>query len=290
MGNYHGDFIWYELMTPDFQAAEAFYGPLVGWSFDSDEAYRHIVASEGHIGGVLQLTPEMTSGGARPAWVGYITVDDVDKMVASITADGGQVHMPARDMEGVGRMAMVSDPQGAMFYVMKPAPPEGREETESFAFSYDRPRMGHCAWNELSTSDPEAARHFYSKHFGWVKDGEMDMPVLSDAVGGVEGGALGKYEFLRHAGRAPDGSPQEGSGGHGVLGAVMPITPGGAPAPVWTFYFRVPDIDGAADAIENGGGAMLQEPVAIPGGEYSLNAADPHGAAFGLIGPRKGAG
>lgn len=272
MANHHGDFIWYELMTPDHRAAEGFYGPLIGWKFGSDEAYRHIEASEGHIGGILQLTPEMTSGGARPAWIGYITVDDVDKMVASIEADGGQVHMPARDMEGVGRMAMVADPQGAVFYVMKPTPPEGVDDPESFAFSYDRPRKGHCAWNELSTSDPEAARRFYGKHFGWVKDGEMDM------------GELGKYEFLRHAGRAPDGSPM----GHGVLGAVMPMMPGGAPVPVWTFYFRVPDIDEAAETVKSGGGSLIQEPVEIPGGEYALVASDPQGASFGLVGARKG--
>lgn len=272
MANYHGDFIWYELMSTDHRAAEAFYGPLVGWKFDSDEGYRHIAASEGHIGGILQLTQEMTSGGARPAWVGYVTVDDVDKIVASITADGGQVHMPAHDMEGVGRFAMVTDPQGAPFYVMKPSPPPGREDPESFAFSYDRPRMGHCAWNELSTTDPDAAKRFYGKHFGWVKDGEMDM------------GELGTYEFLRHAGRAPDGSPM----GHGVLGAVMPITPGGGPVPVWTFYFRVPDIDAAAGSIAANGGTLLQEPTEIPGGDFSLVAADPQGASFGLVGPRKG--
>lgn len=271
MANYHGDFIWYELMIPDHVAAEAFYGPLVGWKFDSDEDYRHIEASEGHIGGILQLTPEMTAGGARAGWVGYVTVDDVDEIVASITADGGEVHMPARDMEGVGRMAMVADPQGAVFYVMRPSPPDGLENPESFAFSYDRPRLGHCAWNELSTSDPSGAKHFYSKHFGWVKDGEMDM------------GGLGAYEFLRHAGRAPDGSPM----GHGMLGAVMPLMPEGPPLPAWTFYFRVPDIDAAAAMITSTGGTLFQDPVEIPGGEYSLNASDPHGAAFGLVGPRK---
>lgn len=271
MANYHGDFIWYELMTRDHRAAEEFYGPLVGWTFDSEESYRHIAASEGHIGGILQLTPEMTSGGARPAWVGYITVDDVDRMVASIRADGGRVPLPARDMEGVGRMAMVTDPQGAVFYVMKPSPPEGVEDAESFAFSYDRPRRGHCAWNELSTSDPEAAKQFYGKHFGWVKDGEMDM------------GELGKYEFLRHAGRAPDGSPM----GHGVLGAIMPKMPE-MPASTWTFYFRVPGIDAANAAIEANGGRILQPPTEIPGGELSLVATDPQGAVFGLVGPRRG--
>jgi uncharacterized protein len=264
MANHHGDFIWYELMTTDHKAAEAFYGPLVGWTFSSDDAYRHIEASEGHVGGMLQLTDDMTAHGAQPAWVGYILVDDVDKMVASITDGGGQVHMPARDMDGVGRMAMVADPQGAAFYVMK-----GNSDDESLAFSYDKPRPGHCAWNELATSDVEAAKHFYGQRFGWVKDGEMDM------------GPMGAYEFLRHTGRS-DGSVM----GQGVLGAVMPKMPE-MPVSAWTYYFRVPDIDAAVSHIEANGGTVTVAPMEIPGGDYSMNAIDPQGAHFALVGARK---
>lgn len=269
MANHHGDFIWYELMTTDRTAAEAFYGPLLGWKFGGDESYRQVEASEGHVAGILQLTPEMTSGGARPAWLGYIAADDADAMAASIEADGGKITMPPRDIEGAGRVAMVTDPQGTHFYVITPKPREGVENPESHAFSYDRPRMGHCAWNELMTSDPDAAKQFYAKHFGWVKDGEMDM------------GELGKYEFLRHTGRAPEGAKM----GAGMLGAVMGLM--GSPMPVWSFYFRVPDIDVAAATITANGGNLFQEPIEIPGGEYSLNASDPQGAVFGLVGPRK---
>lgn len=272
MTNMHGDFIWYELMVPDRAAAEAFYGPIVGWQFSGPEDYRHIEASEGQIGGVLTLTQEMLDGGAYPGWMGYINVDDVDAMVDSIKSGGGTVHLDPRDIEGAGRIAMVADPQGAVFYVMKPKPPEGHTG-DSHAFSYDRPRMGHCAWNELSSTDPDGAKQFYGQRFGWVKDGDMDM------------GELGKYEFLRHAGQAPEGSPM----GAGVLGAVMPKMPQ-MPCSAWSFYFRVPDIDVAAAAIGQSGGTMIQEPVEIPGGDYSLVASDPQGAAFGLVGPRKGAG
>lgn len=269
MANHHGDFVWYELMSPDAKASERFYGPLLHWRFAGSAEYREIEASEGGVGGILQLTPEMTASGARPAWVGYILVDDVDKMVASVEHGGGRVYMPARTMAGVGRFAMVADPQGAPFYVIKPTPPANQPDTEVHAFSYDKPRPGHCAWNELSTSDPAAARHFYAARFGWVKDGEMDM------------GPLGAYEFLRHAGRAPAGSPK----GHGMLGAVMKLMPG-APAPGWTFYFRVPDVDVAATHIGANGGRILQEPMEIPGGEFSLVAVDPQGATFGLVGGR----
>ena len=130
MANHHGDFIWYELMTTDADAAHAFYEPVVGWRIEAKPSgsidYRMITASEGNVAGLLPLTAEMTAGGARPAWVGYILVDDVDKMVESIEHGGGKVHMPAMTMDGIGRMAMVADPQGARFYIMTPTPPAHR--------------------------------------------------------------------------------------------------------------------------------------------------------------------
>ncbi len=255
--NKHGDFIWYELQTPDADASTRFYESVLQWSVAGSAPgqldYRQIEASEGHVGGMLTLSDEMRREGARPAWMGYIGVDDVDTAAASITQAGGHIHVPPTDIPGVGRFAMVSDPQNVPFYIMR-----GASEESSKAFAADRPMVGHCAWNELSTRDPDAAKSFYSAQFGWTKDGEMDM------------GPIGRYEFLRH--------------GH-MLGAVMPMMPQ-QPAPSWTFYFRVADIDIAADAVKAGGGTLIQDPIEIPGGEYSLVAADPQGAVFGLVGKR----
>ena len=87
-------------------------------------------------------------------------------------------------------------------------------------------------------------------------------------------GPLGKYEFWK-----------PGDGRAFMLGAVMPLMPG-MPTSAWTFYFRVADIDTAVAAITDHGGKILQEPTEIPGGEFSITAMDPHGAAFGLVGPR----
>jgi uncharacterized protein len=262
MANQHGDFIWYELMTPDAAAAMAFYGVVVGWSFGNSEEYREIKASDGEfVGGILQLSPEMLAGGAHPGWYGYLTVDDVDATLASITAAGGQVFMPARDMAGVGRIAMVADPQGAPFYVMRPTPPADNPDGFSTAFAAYGPKAGHCAWNELATTDPEAAKAFYGAQFGWTKDGEMEM------------GPLGRYEFLKV------------SGGRFALGAVMPKMPG-MPVSLWTYYFRVPNIDAAVEMIKAHGGTILQEPMEIPGGDFSMNAMDPQGAPFALVGGR----
>ena len=81
--------------------------------------------------------------------------------------------MPAFDIPGVGRVAMVTDPQGAPFYIMKPLPPEGDPNAKSDVFSADG--VQRVGWNELSTSDPVAARRFYGDQFGWTSDDFMPM-------------------------------------------------------------------------------------------------------------------
>ena len=266
MANQHGDFIWYELLTPDADSARAFYEAVVGWTIEAqasgDVGYRIISAGDGPIAGLMPLTEAMAAGGARPAWLGYIGVDDVDAMATLIKEGNGTIHVPPTDIPGVRRFALVADPSGAPFYVMR-----GFSGQESHAFSYDRPRPGHCAWNELATADPAAAMEFYGQRFGWVKDGEMDM------------GPLGSYEFLRHAGRAPVGSPP----GHGMVGAVMPKPPR-MPVSAWTYYFRVPNIEAAAARIDANGGTVVQPPTEIPGGDFSMVATDPQSATFALVG------
>jgi predicted enzyme related to lactoylglutathione lyase len=111
------NFIWYELMTPDPAGAAAFYGAVVGWSIASTGEqtaggvdYRMIGRSDGgNAGGVLALNADMLAGGARPIWIGYLHVADVDAAVEAIKADGGAVQMAAMDIP-VGRIAMVTDP------------------------------------------------------------------------------------------------------------------------------------------------------------------------------------
>ena len=96
MTNSHGSFIWYELLTRDAKAAKAFYDTVVGWNIDAEAPpggmdYRMINADDGQVGGVMQLDANMIAGGARPVWLGYFGVDDVDATVAAMTADGEPV-------------------------------------------------------------------------------------------------------------------------------------------------------------------------------------------------------
>ena len=259
MPNKQGDFIWYELLTDDADGARTFYSAVVGWDIEvqpsGDMNYQMISASDGPVAGMAPLTSEMKANGARPCWLGYIGVDDVDASVAAIKAAGGSAHMEPWDVADVGRMAFVADPQGVMFYVMR-----GASDQTGNSFAYDMPLIGHCAWNELSTTDTSSAVDFYARQFGWVQDGEMDM------------GPMGKYLFLRH--------------GEGMIGAIMPKMPE-MPVPFWTYYFRVPDIEAAVATIKEHKGTVLQEPIEIPGGDFSMNALDPRGAAFALVGARK---
>lgn len=261
MANKHGDFIWYELLTSDAEAAQAFYGDVIGWTArDSGQTtvdYRLLGIGSDEVGGLMQINKEMEAGGARPVWLGYLAVDDVDASVASIVGAGGAVQMPGMDIHGVGRIAMVTDPQGAPFYVMR-----GASDKESTAFAYDKPRLGHCAWNELLTSDRAGAMAFYAGQFGWQKDGEMDM------------GGMGAYEFLRRA-HAP-----------GIFAGVM-TRPPQMPVSLWTYYFRVADVDDAVRRTTGGGGSIANGPMQIPGGEFAVNAIDPQGAMFAFVGPRK---
>ena len=83
-GQRTGGFIWYELMTPDPEGSKAFYDALVGWEIGDAapefNGYRMIGRSDGgYAGGVLPLTAEMQQHGARPTWLGYLHVSDVDE-------------------------------------------------------------------------------------------------------------------------------------------------------------------------------------------------------------------
>lgn len=263
MPNPMGSFIWYELMTPDPAGAKAFYDAVVGWDIAAQSTfpngYRMIGRGDGKMaGGVLPLTGEMISHGARPGWLGYIAVDDVDASVSKTEADGGKTLIPPFDIPEVGRVAMVSDPTGAPFYVMKPIPPANDPDSVSDVFSVDQPQ--HVRWNELSSSDQDGAVAFYTRHFGWGQEGAMEM------------GDMGQYKFIQQSGIA--------------IGAIM-AKPPQLPVSMWTYYIGVDDIDRAAAAVTAGGGQILHGPIEIPGGEFALNGMDPQGASFGLVGPGK---
>ena len=254
-------FIWYELMTTDADAAANFYGSVVGWKIPGRAApegkdYRPIVRSDGgSAGGVLQLSSGEVARGARPTWLGYLGVADVDQATAAIVSDGGRVLMAKMTLP-VGDIAMVADPMGAPFYVMRPVPPPGQADKKSDVFHPTQAQ--HVRWNELLSPDLSRAGRFYAKHFGFELRDTMPM------------GDHGDYHFIDLEGAR--------------LGGMMtsqPSTPGG-----WQFYFGVPSVTAAKRAVEAGGGKIVMDVHQVPGGDWVMIAVDPQGASFGLVGSR----
>ena len=111
----------------DDLAGWAFYSGLFGWeakpmSVDKTD-YIVFHASNGMVAGMYQITAEMQ--GMPPCWLPYFLVEDTDAAVDHARALGAQVHLPPMDVPTVGRLSMLQDPQGAMFYVITFFPPAG---------------------------------------------------------------------------------------------------------------------------------------------------------------------
>lgn len=241
-------FVWYELVTNDVPQALSFYGSVLGWTAQLHPGPQEywVVSMDGKgVGGVMALPQGMP----HPFWVGYIHVADTDEAVAKFTREGGTAHR-VWDVPEVGRLAILSDPQGAGIALAHFV-----GDTPSAAFDQNKP--GHGNWHELNTSDPEAAFTFYASQFGWVKDTAMDM------------GPMGTYQIFRC------GEPQ--------IGGMMRARDGMRPA--WLYYFGVRDVPKAVEAIASAGGKVLHGPVEVPGGAHIVQAVDPQGAAFAVVGP-----
>jgi len=246
------NFIWYELMTSDMAAAEAFYGKVVGWTpkhWGSDEM-PYILMNVGEIGiaGIMNIPDEAKAMGTPPMWLGYIHASDTDEMVEAIRKAGGRIYREPADIPEIGRFAVVADPQGATFMLMTPTPRQPPQQLAQGA-------AGNVGWRELYTTDLEGAVDFYTSQFGWTKDQSLDM------------GEMGTYQLF-----AIDGKQ---SGG-------MMKKPPQVPVPAWLFYFNVDDINAAVERVKAAGGTVIMGPMQVPGGSWIVQAMDPQGAVFAL--------
>jgi predicted enzyme related to lactoylglutathione lyase len=112
---------WFELSTRDVERAQKFYVDVFGWTMrvDADQVYREMTAPGAScpMGGMMEMKPEQ--GQAPPHWMIYMTVDDCDAHVKRAQELGGRVYMPAMEVPKVGRFAVLADPAGAAFAVIK---------------------------------------------------------------------------------------------------------------------------------------------------------------------------
>jgi predicted enzyme related to lactoylglutathione lyase len=245
-----GRVLWYELLTNDMKAAEKFYAAVVGWTvtpFVGTAGPYDMWTREGNvsIGGVMTIPQGMQF---PPHWGMYVGVPRLEDAVTQVERAGGSALSRVIDVPAVGRMRTMKDPQGASFSIYEPSSPPEQPETE--------PEIGDVSWHELYTTDAEAAISFYSRLFGWRETEAMDM------------GPMGKYYmFARTI----------------ALGGMMKKPPEMAQVPPhWGLYFRVPDVHAGAGRVKSNGGQVLNGPMEVPGGDWTVNCMDPQGATFSL--------
>lgn len=258
MSSDHGRFIWYELMTPDLEGAKRFYSAVVGWTAQTmpmpgggDGGYTVLNVDGAGVAGAMPLGDAQKAQGVPPNWIGYVCVDDCDAAAEKVKALGGAVHSPPMDIPTIGRFAVIADPTGAVIAIMKPTPPaDARPPIPA------RGGLGHGSWRELYAGDADKAIAFFRELFGWTETGRHDM------------GPMGVYHLFGNS--------------DGEVGGIM-TKPPQAPAPVWTYYFEVDDINAAAQRVTSGGGTIMMGPMEVPDGSWVLQAADPQGAVFALV-------
>ena len=254
MVDYRGRFVWYELTTMDMEAAKAFYTKVVGWGTQDAStpgaAYTLFTVGNVAVGGLTSLPQDAQRAGAKPIWIGYVGVDDVDAVADRIVRSGGSVHVPPMDIPNISRLSVVADPQMAALALLKWHNP-GPEQPAAL----DGP--GGVCWHELFAGDWEKAFAFYHEVFGWQK-------------AEASTGALGTYQMF--------------SAGGEIVGGMF-TKPPTVPIPFWLYHFDVGEIDAAVERVVAGGGKILDKPVEVPGG-WVARCIDPQGAMFALMGKR----
>jgi uncharacterized protein len=259
MANSHGRFVWYVLMTTDMEAATAFYTKVVGWGARDASTlgrpFTVFTAGEAPISAVMGLPKSTGSMEARPGWIGYVNVDDVDAAADRTERLGGTVHTQPQDVLNVSRFAVVADPQMAILALFKLRGPKQQELADLQRCSDLRAR-GRVGWHELYAADWEKAWAFYSELFGWQK-AEVDTS------------ATGTYQSFSTEGQTIGG---------------MCTKPEAVPVPFWLYYFNVGGIDAAVRRVKASGGQVLEGPTELPDGNWVVRCTDPQGAIFALVG------
>jgi uncharacterized protein len=250
-------FVWYDLMTSDTQAAQSFYQQVIGWEASDagmpGHPYTLFSIGPAVVGGLMPIPEEARAMGARPGWMGYIGVADVDAMAARVQAAGGVLHRPPADIPGIGRFAVVADPHGAAFILFKSASAPEPQQAAAGA-------PGHIGWHELHAGDGESAFAFYSNLFGWTQAEAIDI------------GPMRTYQTFATGGEA--------------VGGMMTKMPE-LPIAMWLYYFIVDAIDAAKERVMQNGGQVLMGPQQVPTGQWILECLDPQGAMFSLLAAKR---
>lgn len=236
---------WFELATPDPDLAKAFYGKLFGWSAVRDDSGYSTFLLEGQSVAAVHAVPP----GAAAAWSIYFSVEDVDRSVASAEALGGRVVQAPVAMGEYGRMAIVTDPQGARFSLWQALSREGVDVMQSF---------NSVLWVELATRNIAKAAEFYSALLGWTTKAHAGAPEVYQIFSAGEKDWGGLLEMDADWGEVP---------------------------PFWSFYVWSADVDTNVEQAKEMGSRIFAPPFDAPAVGRLAMLSDPTGARFALITP-----
>ena len=238
-----GTFSWVDLATTDVAGAQTFYATVFGWVGDAGAGGSMLRFEGSLVAAIFPLSEESRAAGTSPSWTSYVTVADVDTAAARAVELGGAIARNAFDIADVGRVALITDPQGAALALWQAGTHFGAERVND---------IGCLCMNELVTSELDAARDFYEQLFGW-------------ATGLVDTG--------------PGGPTLVWVQNRGNLNAHMGEEPG---PPHWRSYFTVESTAATIARIEELGGSVLAGPFPIPDGSIAI-VRDPQAAEFALF-------
>jgi uncharacterized protein len=260
---------WVDTSQPDPDAAVEFYGPLFGWEFEQvmpagSEGKYYMARIRGRdvaaIGSIPESAPQMAT------WNTYIRVDSADETTAKAKDAGGGVMMEPFDVMDAGRMAVLTDPEGAVFMLWQPGRTEGAQVVNEH---------GSVNFNGLNTRDVAGAKEFYGAVFGWTTldlGGGAEMWTLPGYGDHLEKDDPGLRERLGEF-----GGP---SGFEDVVASINPITDDQPDTPPhWSVTFAADDADAIAAKADELGGTVMVPPFDAPWVRMTI-VADPQGATF----------
>lgn len=259
---------WIDTSQPDPEAALPFYRGLFGWDFEDvmpegSESTYFIGRIRGGDAAAVGSLPEGAPPMAR--WNTYIWVDNADEATARARAAGGSVMMEPFDVMDSGRMAVLADPEGAVFSVWEAQEHRGAQVVNEH---------GAINFNGLSTRDPDGAAAFYAAVFGWDT---LDLPIGQMWTLPGYGDHLEESNPGLRDQMAQMGAP---AGFIDVVAALNPIPDDDEETPAhWSVTFGVNDVDAAATKAGELGGRVVAGPADAPWTRIAV-LEDPQGAVF----------
>lgn len=253
---------WVETLQPDPDAAMDFYAGLFGWQFAGpggmpDGGGYYVARLAGSDVAGVGCQPREIAGDPA-AWTTQVSVDDLDRAVGRVRRSGGAVLAGPMDASPAGRLAVVTDPNGAVLCIWEPGDREGAQRINE---------PGAWSMSILNTPDGDAAEGFYGAVFGWraeTLDPERGLKLwrLPGYVGGEPGQPVPRDVVAVMAASNGNGRSADG------------------PAR-WAIDFWVDDADRAVERALAGGGKVIVPVHEIPMFRQAV-IADPWGAAFSI--------